>query len=85
MIGLYVNGGFEAAKWVVGQTQLFRHAANMGDCKSLIIHPASTTHAQVDPSLRRSIGIEDNFLRLSVGLEHVDDLKTDLDMALSET
>jgi O-acetylhomoserine/O-acetylserine sulfhydrylase-like pyridoxal-dependent enzyme len=57
----------------------------MGDCKSLIIHPASTTHAQVDPSLRRSIGIEDNFLRLSVGLEHVDDLKTDLDMALSET
>jgi len=82
MLGLYVKGGFEAAKRVATITQIFSHAANMGDCKSLIIHPASTTHSPVDPAVRRSIGIADNYLRLSVGLEHVDDLKDDLDRAL---
>jgi O-acetylhomoserine (thiol)-lyase len=83
MLGLYVKGGYEAAKRVVSRTQLFSHAANMGDCKSLIIHPASTTHSPVDPAVRQSIGIADNFLRLSVGLEHVEDLKQDLDLALA--
>jgi O-acetylhomoserine (thiol)-lyase len=83
MLGVYVKGGYEKAKSVVAQTRLFSHAANMGDCKSLIIHPASTTHSPVDPAVRKSIGIEDNFLRLSVGLEHPDDLKADLDEALT--
>jgi len=83
MLGLYVKGGYEAAKRVVSQTRLFSHAANLGDCKSLIIHPASTTHAPVEPSVRRAVGIADNFLRLSVGLEHIEDLKADLDAALS--
>jgi O-acetylhomoserine (thiol)-lyase len=83
MIGLYVQGGYEAAKRMVSRTQLFSHAANMGDCKSLIIHPASTTHSPVELAVRRSIGIADNFLRLSVGLEHVEDLKQDLDAALA--
>jgi O-acetylhomoserine (thiol)-lyase len=82
MVGVYVKGGFKAAKRVVGRTQIFSHAANLGDCKSLIIHPASTTHSPVAPEVRRSIGIEDNFLRLSVGLEHIDDLKADMDEAL---
>src|SRR5207248_1310351 len=82
MLGVYVNGGFEAAKQLVESTRIFAHAANLGDCKSLIIHPASTTHSQVAPEIRRQIGIEDNFLRLSVGLEHVEDLKEDLDQAL---
>lgn len=82
MVGVYVKGGYEAAKRVVETVQIFSHAANMGDCKSLLIHPASTTHSPVAPEVRRSIGIEDNFLRLSVGLEHVEDLKADLDAAL---
>lgn len=82
MIGLYVKGGFESAKRTVEHAQIFTHAANLGDCKSLMIHPASTTHSPVEPAIRRSIGIEDNFLRLSVGLEHVEDLKDDLDSAL---
>jgi len=83
MLGLYVYGGFEAAKQVVSRTRLFSHAANMGDCKSLIIHPASTTHSPVDPETRRAVGIADNFLRLSVGLEHIDDLTEDLEEALA--
>jgi O-acetylhomoserine (thiol)-lyase len=83
MLGLYVKGGYEAAKRVVESTQIFAHAPNLGDCKSLIIHPASTTHSQVAAELRSKIGIEDNFLRLSVGLEHVEDLKDDLDRALA--
>jgi O-acetylhomoserine (thiol)-lyase len=82
MLGLYVKGGFAAARRMVETTRLFAHAPNLGDCKSLIIHPASTTHSQVAPEVRRAIGIEDNFLRLSVGLEHIEDLKDDLDRAL---
>jgi O-acetylhomoserine (thiol)-lyase len=84
MIGVYVKGGYEAAKRAVEKTRIFTHAANLGDCKSLIVHPASTTHSPVDPEVRRSIGIEDNFLRLSVGLEHIDDLKEDLNGALNQ-
>src|SRR5262249_12525235 len=79
MLGIYVKGAFESAKKVVESTRIFAHAPNLGDCKSLIIHPASTTHSQVAPDLRSKIGIEDNFLRLSIGLEHVEDLKDDLD------
>lgn len=83
MVGMYVRGGYRAAQQVVERVQLFSHAANLGDCKSLIIHPASTTHAPVAPEVRRAIGIEDHFVRLSVGLEHVEDLKADLDAALA--
>ncbi|MCS6776623.1 MAG: O-acetylhomoserine aminocarboxypropyltransferase/cysteine synthase family protein [Chloroherpetonaceae bacterium] len=83
MVGMYVRGGYRAAQQVVERVQLFSHAANLGDCKSLIIHPASTTHAPVAPEVRRTIGIEDHFVRLSVGLEHVEDLKADLDAALN--
>ncbi len=82
MIGLVVRGGYEAARRVPERTRLFAHAPNLGDCKSLIIHPASTTHSQIAPDVRRAIGIEDGFLRLSVGLENVDDLKADLEHAL---
>ncbi len=83
MIGLYVKGGFEAAKQMVERTRIFAHAPNLGDCKSLIIHPASTTHSQVPAEMRKKSGLDDNFLRLSVGLEHIEDLKDDLDIALT--
>ncbi|HXG22919.1 MAG TPA: aminotransferase class I/II-fold pyridoxal phosphate-dependent enzyme [Chthonomonadales bacterium] len=82
MMGLYVRGGNKAAQRLVQKTRIFSHAANMGDCRSLIIHPASTTHAPVAPEVRRALGIDDNYLRVSVGLEHVEDLKADLDAAL---
>lgn len=83
MIGLFVKGGMEAARRVAERTVLFTHAANLGDCKSLIIHPASTTHSPLPPEVRRGVGIADNFLRLSVGLEHIEDLKEDLGKALA--
>jgi O-acetylhomoserine (thiol)-lyase len=82
MLGLYLRGGDKAARRFVQSTKIFTHAANMGDCRSLVIHPASTTHALVAPDVRCSLGIDDNYLRVSVGLEHVEDLKADLDAAL---
>lgn len=82
MMGLYVRGGEKAARHLVQKTRIFSHAANMGDCRSLVIHPASTTHAPVTSEVRRALGIDDNYLRVSVGLEHVEDLKADLDAAL---
>jgi O-acetylhomoserine (thiol)-lyase len=61
---------------------LFSHLANIGDAKSLVIHPASTTHQQLTPEERLATGVTDDFVRLSVGLEHVDDITADLDQAL---
>jgi O-acetylhomoserine (thiol)-lyase len=59
--------------------------ANIGDAKSLVIHPASTTHQQLTPEERLETGVTDDFVRLSVGLEHIDDLLEDLDQALRKT
>lgn len=73
-----VKGGFEAAKVVADETKLFSLLANIGDTKSLIIHPASTTHQQLDEKAQASTGVTQDLIRLSVGLEDVDDLKADL-------
>lgn len=78
-----VKGGFEAAKIVADQTQLFSLLANIGDSKSLIIHPASTTHQQLTPEQQEKAGVQQDLIRLSVGLEDVDDLKADLDAVFS--
>ncbi|MBK8792274.1 MAG: O-acetylhomoserine aminocarboxypropyltransferase/cysteine synthase [Holophaga sp.] len=77
-----VKGGLEAGKAVINGVQLFSRLANVGDAKSLIIHPASTTHQQLSTEERLATGVTDDLIRLSVGLEHVDDLKEDLDQAL---
>jgi O-acetylhomoserine (thiol)-lyase len=63
---------------------LFSHLANIGDAKSLAIHPASTTHSQLTPEEQITTGVTDDYVRLSVGLETLDDLLTDLDQALSK-
>ena len=73
-----VKGGFEAAKTIADTTKLFSLLANIGDTKSLIIHPASTTHQQLDDAAQESTGVTKDLIRLSVGLENVDDLKSDL-------
>ena len=73
-----LNGGFEAAKKAVGQTKLFALVANIGDTKSLIIHPASTTHQQLSDAEQEATGVTKDLIRLSVGLEDIDDLKADL-------
>lgn len=77
------KGGFEAAKKIVDSTKLFSLLANIGDTKSLIIHPASTTHQQLDEQAQIATGVTKDLIRLSVGIENIDDLKTDLAQAFS--
>ncbi|MBH45322.1 MAG: O-acetylhomoserine aminocarboxypropyltransferase [Flavobacteriaceae bacterium] len=74
--------GFEAAKKVTETTQIFSLLANIGDTKSLIIHPSSTTHSQLNQEEQKSTGVSAELVRLSVGIENIDDLKIDLDQAL---
>lgn len=78
-----VKGGFEAAKHIADKTELFSLLANIGDTKSLIIHPASTTHQQLDEEAQKSTGVTQDLIRLSVGLESIEDLKQDLKQAMS--
>lgn len=72
------KGGFEAAKTIADKTKIFSLLANIGDTKSLIIHPASTTHQQLSEEEQASAGVSQDLIRLSVGLENIDDLKADL-------
>jgi len=79
-----VKGGYEAAKTVANETKLFSLLANIGDSKSLIIHPASTTHQQLDEDQQASTGVTQDLIRLSVGLEDIEDLKTDIENVLAK-
>lgn len=79
-----VKGGYEAAKVLVDETKLFSLLANIGDTKSLIIHPASTTHQQLSDEQQESTGVTKDLVRLSVGLEDLEDLKSDLEQALAK-
>ncbi|RKH67257.1 O-acetylhomoserine aminocarboxypropyltransferase/cysteine synthase family protein [Corallococcus aberystwythensis] len=78
-----VKGGLSAGRKVIDGVKLWSLLANIGDTRSLIIHPASTTHEQLSPEERASTGVTDDLVRLSVGLEHLDDILADLDQALS--
>jgi len=82
ILGFGIKGGMEAGKKFIDSVKLFSHLANIGDAKSLVIHPASTTHQQLTPEERKETGVTDDFVRLSVGLEHIDDIVEDLDQAL---
>ena len=79
-----VKGGLEAGKALIDGVKLFSRLANVGDAKSLIIHPASTTHQQLSDAERRATGVTEDLIRLSVGLEHLDDLKADLEAAFAQ-
>ncbi|MEP6639293.1 MAG: PLP-dependent transferase, partial [Chloroflexota bacterium] len=78
-----VKGGVEAGRRLIDNVQIFSLLANVGDAKSLIIHPASTTHSQLSPEEQASTGTTEDLIRLSVGLEHIDDLIADLEQALA--
>lgn len=78
-----LRGGFEAAKKVADNTKLFSLLANIGDSKSLIIHPASTTHQQLSEASQKETGVTQDLVRLSVGLEDIEDLKADLKQSLN--
>ena len=78
-----IRGGLEAGKRFIESLQLFSHLANVGDAKSLVIHPASTTHQQLSDEEKQMCGISNDMIRLSVGIEEVEDILWDLDQALS--
>ncbi len=83
IMGFDIKGGLEAGRRFINRLQLFTHLANIGDAKSLAIHPASTTHAQLTPDELERAGVTPDFIRLSIGLEDVEDLTWDLDQALT--
>jgi O-acetylhomoserine (thiol)-lyase len=77
-----VKGGYEAGKRVINKLKIFSHLANVGDVRSLVIHPASTTHQQLGAAEQAAAGVTPELVRLSIGLEDVEDLIWDLDQAL---
>ncbi len=77
-----VRGGYEAARAFIDNVELASHLANVGDARTLVIHPASTTHSQLSEAAQRAAGVTPELVRVSVGLEHVDDIKADFDQAL---
>jgi len=83
MVVFGVKGGFPSAVKLIDNIQLFSHLANVGDAKSLILHPASTSHSQLSEEQQRASGLTPDLVRLSVGLEHPDDLIGALDQALA--
>jgi O-acetylhomoserine (thiol)-lyase len=82
VFGFGVKGGVEAGKRFIEAVKLCSHLANILDAKTLVIHPASTTHQQLTEEAQLKAGVSPDFVRISVGLEHVDDIKADLDQAL---
>jgi O-acetylhomoserine (thiol)-lyase len=83
MVVFGIKGGLEAGRKFIDSLELISHLANVGDAKSLAIHPASTTHSQLSPEQLQAGGIEENMVRLSIGLEHTDDILADIDQALT--
>jgi len=79
-----LKGGYEAGIKLVESVNLFSHLANVGDTRSLILHPASTTHRQLTDDQREAAGAGPDVIRLSIGLETVDDLLADLDQGMSQ-
>ncbi len=82
IVGFGIEGGAKAGKKFIENLRLFSHLANVGDAKSLAIHPWSTTHSQLSAKQRKQGGVTEDFIRLSVGIEHIEDIKEDLDQAL---
>jgi O-acetylhomoserine (thiol)-lyase len=84
IVGFGVKGSMAAGKKLISAVKLLSHLANIGDAKSLIIHPASTTHQQLTEAERLETGVTDDFVRLSIGIEDVEDIVADLDQALAQ-
>lgn len=85
LVGFGIKGGIESGKKFINALQLVSHLANIGDAKSLAIHPASTTHQQLSPEEQLSAGVTPDYIRLSIGIEHIDDILADIEQALNAT
>ncbi len=83
MVVFGVKGGYKAAVKLIDNIKLFSHLANVGDAKSLILHPSSTSHSQLTEEQQRAAGLTPDLIRLSIGIEHIDDIKESLDEALT--
>jgi len=84
LVGFGIKGGLEAGRKFIESVELLSHLANIGDAKSLVIHPASTTHQQLTPEEQEATGVTPDFVRLSIGLEDPEDIKADIDQALKK-
>ncbi len=82
LIGFGIKGGLEAGKRFIESVKLLSHLANIGDAKSLVIHPASTTHQQLTKQEQAETGVTEDYIRLSIGIEDIEDIKEDIDQAL---
>ena len=83
LVGFELKGGRDAGRRFIDSLKMFYHVANIGDTRSLAIHPASTTHSQLTQEEQAKTGVTDGYVRLSVGIEHIDDIVADLDQALA--
>lgn len=83
LVGMELQGGREAGRRFIDALQMFYHVANIGDARSLAIHPATTTHSQLSPEEQLSTGVSEGYVRLSIGIEHIDDILADLEQALA--
>lgn len=83
LVGFELEGGVEAGRRFIDALKLLYHVANIGDARSLAIHPASTTHSQLAPAEQQATGVSPGYVRLSIGLEHIDDILADLDQAIA--
>jgi O-acetylhomoserine (thiol)-lyase len=84
ILGFGVKGGLEAGRRFIDSLELVSHLANVGDAKTLAIHPASTTHQQLSPEEQLATGVTPDFVRLSVGIENIDDIIVDIEQALDK-
>ena len=82
LVGFELKGGAEAGKTFINALKMFYHVANIGDARSLAIHPASTTHSQLNQEEQAATGVSPGYVRLSIGIEHIDDILADLGQAL---
>ena len=85
LVGFGIKGGLSAGVKFINSVKLLSHLANIGDAKTLVIHPASTTHQQLTEDEQKATGVTADYIRLSVGIEHIDDIIADIDQALSQT
>ena len=85
LVGFEIEGGIEAAKKFIDSLELFYHVANIGDSRSLAIHPASTTHSQLNSEDQLRAGVTPSYIRLSIGIEHIDDIILDIDQAIEKS
>jgi O-acetylhomoserine (thiol)-lyase len=85
IIGFGIKGGVETGKKFINSLELVSHLANVGDAKTLAIHPATTTHQQLSAAEQLATGVTPDFIRLSIGIEHLDDIRADIGQALEKT